>query len=104
MRYAQGGGLTAECRRRREQVRREAVKRFEQRAAAADISPVVVEAGRDRGSRLERGAAQGECHGIIVGRRTPGRNGNYTSTLEPADPARVGTIRRSFLPARGRYS
>jgi len=39
-----------------------------------------------------------------VGRRTPGRNGNYTSTLEPADPARVGTIRRSFLPARGRYS
>lgn len=38
MRYAQGGGLTAEGRRRREQVRLEAVKRFEQRAPAAVIA------------------------------------------------------------------
>jgi transposase len=38
MRYAQGGGLTAEGRRRREQVRLTAVKRFEQRAPAADIA------------------------------------------------------------------
>ena len=38
MRYAQGGGLTAEGRRRREQVRLAAVKRFEQRAPAADIA------------------------------------------------------------------
>ena len=38
MRYAQGGGLTAEGRRRREQVRREAVERFEQRAPTAVIA------------------------------------------------------------------
>ncbi len=38
MRYAQGGGLTAEGRRRREQVRLEAAKRFEQRVPAAVIA------------------------------------------------------------------
>ena len=38
MRYAQGGGVTAEGRRRREQVRLAAVKRFEQRAPAADVA------------------------------------------------------------------
>jgi transposase len=38
MRYAQGGGLSAEGRRRREQVRLAAVKRFEQRAPAAVIA------------------------------------------------------------------
>jgi transposase len=38
MRYAQGGGLTAEGRRRREQVRLAAVERFEQRLPAADIA------------------------------------------------------------------
>jgi transposase len=38
MRYAQGGGLTAEGRRRRELIRLEAVKRFEQRAATAVIA------------------------------------------------------------------
>ena len=38
MRYAQGGGLTAEGRRRREQVRLEAVQRFEQRVPAAVIA------------------------------------------------------------------
>jgi hypothetical protein len=38
VRYAQGGGLTAEGRRRREQVRLEAVKRFEQKAPAAAIA------------------------------------------------------------------
>jgi hypothetical protein len=38
MRYTQGGGLTVEGRRRREQVRLEAVKRFEQRAPAAAIA------------------------------------------------------------------
>ena len=38
MRYAQGGGLTAEGRRRREQVRLEAVKRFEQRASSAVVA------------------------------------------------------------------
>jgi transposase len=38
MRYAQGGGLTAEGRRRREQVRLAAVERFEQRVPAADIA------------------------------------------------------------------
>ena len=38
MRYAQGGGLTAEGRRRRERVRLEAVERFEQRAPAAVIA------------------------------------------------------------------
>jgi transposase-like protein len=38
MRYAQGGGLTAGDRRRREQVRLEAVKRFEQRVPAAVIA------------------------------------------------------------------
>ena len=38
MRYAQGGGLTAEGRRRREQVRLEAVMRFEQRVPAAVIA------------------------------------------------------------------
>ena len=38
MRYAQGGGLTAADRSRRERVRLEAVKRFEQRAPAADIA------------------------------------------------------------------
>jgi len=99
MRYAQGGGLTAECRRRREQVRREAVKRFEQRAAAADISPVVVEAGRDRGSRLERGAAQGEWHGIIVGRRIPSRNGNCMRTAESCRSGSGGGAGARSLPA-----
>jgi transposase len=38
MRYAQGGGLTAEGRRRREQVRLEAARRFEQKAPAAVIA------------------------------------------------------------------
>jgi transposase-like protein len=38
MRYAQGGGLTAEGRRRREQVRLEAARRFEQGAPAAAIA------------------------------------------------------------------
>ena len=38
MRYAQGGGFTAEGRRRREQVRLTAVKRFEQRAPVAVIA------------------------------------------------------------------
>jgi transposase len=38
MRYAQGGGLTAEDRRRREQVRLRAVEMFEQRAPAAEIA------------------------------------------------------------------
>ncbi len=38
MRYAQGGGLTAEARKRRERVRLEAVGRFEQRAATAVIA------------------------------------------------------------------
>jgi transposase len=38
MRYAQGGGLTAEGRRRREQVRLEAARRFEQGAPSAVIA------------------------------------------------------------------
>jgi transposase len=38
MRYAQGGGLTADGRRRREQVRLEAARRFEQGAPAAAIA------------------------------------------------------------------
>ena len=38
MRYAQGGGLTAEGRRRRELVRLEAGRRFEQGAPAAVIA------------------------------------------------------------------
>ena len=38
MRYAQGGGLTAEGRRRRELVRLAVVERFEQRAPVADIA------------------------------------------------------------------
>src|SRR6476619_4308799 len=38
MRYAQGGGLTAEGRRRREQVRLEAARRFELRVPAAVIA------------------------------------------------------------------
>ena len=38
MRYGQGGGLTAEGRKRREQVRLEAVKRFEQRAPSAVVA------------------------------------------------------------------
>src|SRR5258707_7204767 len=41
MRYAQGGGLTAEGRRRREQVRLEAARRFEQRLPAAVIAAVL---------------------------------------------------------------
>jgi transposase len=38
MRYAQGGGLTAEGRRRREQVRLEAAERFDQQVPAAVIA------------------------------------------------------------------
>ena len=38
MRYAQGGGLTAEGRRRREQVRLDAARRFEQQVPAAVIA------------------------------------------------------------------
>ena len=38
MRYAQGGGLTAEGRRRRELVRLAAVEKFEQRVPAPDIA------------------------------------------------------------------
>ena len=38
IRYAQGGGLTAEGRRRREQVRLETARRFEQRAPSAVIT------------------------------------------------------------------
>lgn len=38
MRYAQGGELTAEHRRRREPVRLEAVEKFEQRAPTAVIA------------------------------------------------------------------
>src|ERR1700730_14438003 len=38
MRYAQGGGLTAEGRRRREMVRLAAVERFEQRVPVPEIA------------------------------------------------------------------
>ena len=38
MRYAQGGGLTAEGRRRREEVRLAAVEKFERRVPAGDIA------------------------------------------------------------------
>jgi transposase len=38
MRYAQGGGLTAEGRERRELVRLAAVEKFEQRVPVADIA------------------------------------------------------------------
>src|SRR5262245_47167529 len=38
MRYAQGGGLTAEARKRRERVRLEAVERFERRVPAGVIA------------------------------------------------------------------
>jgi hypothetical protein len=38
MRYAQGGGLTAEGRRRREQVRLAAVEKFEHRMPVAEIA------------------------------------------------------------------
>jgi hypothetical protein len=38
MRYAQGGGLTAEGRRRRELVRLAAVEKFEQRVPVAEIA------------------------------------------------------------------
>jgi len=38
MRYPQGGGLTAEGRRRRERVRLQAVRMFEQRTPAAEIA------------------------------------------------------------------
>jgi len=38
MRYAQGGGFTAEERARREQVRLRAVRMFEQRLSAADVA------------------------------------------------------------------
>jgi transposase len=38
MRYGQGGGLTAEGRRRREMVRLAAVEKFEQRVPVADIA------------------------------------------------------------------
>ena len=38
MRYAQGGGLTAEARGRRERVRLEAVERFEQRVPVAVVA------------------------------------------------------------------
>jgi transposase len=46
MRYAQGGGLTAVDRGRREQVRLEAVKSFEQRAPTADIAAELRVTGR----------------------------------------------------------
>jgi putative transposase len=38
MRYAQGGGLTAEGRRRREMVRLAAADKFEQRVPVTDIA------------------------------------------------------------------
>jgi len=41
VRYAQGGGLTAEGRRRREQVRLDAARRFKQGAPAAVIAAVM---------------------------------------------------------------
>ncbi len=46
MRYAQGGGLTAGGRRRREQVRLAAVKMFEQKVPAAEIAAELRVTGR----------------------------------------------------------
>jgi len=61
MRYAQGGGLTAEARRRRERVRLEAVERFEQRVPSAVIAAELRVSERSvrrwRHAWLEGGAA-----------------------------------------------
>ena len=61
MRYAQGGGLTAEARSRRERVRLEAVERFEQRVPAAVIAAELRVSERSvrrwRHAWLEGGAA-----------------------------------------------
>jgi hypothetical protein len=50
MRYAQGGGLTAEGRRRRELTRLAAVERFEQRAPVADIATELRVSGTENGA------------------------------------------------------
>jgi transposase len=61
MRYAQGGGLTAEARGRRERVRLEAVERFEQRVPSAVIAAELRVSERSvrrwRHAWLEGGAA-----------------------------------------------
>jgi transposase len=61
MRYAQGGGLTAEARKRRERVRLEAAGRFEQRVPAAVIAAELRVSERSvrrwRQAWLEGGAA-----------------------------------------------
>jgi transposase len=61
MRYAQGGGLTAEARERRERVRLEAVEWFEQRVPAAVIAAELRVSERSvrrwRRAWLEGGAA-----------------------------------------------
>ena len=58
MRYAQGGGLTAEGRWRREQVRLEAAERFERRVPAAVIAAELRVS--ERSVRRWRQAWQGE--------------------------------------------
>src|SRR5260370_23714424 len=75
MRYAQGGGLTAEGRRRRELIRLEAVKRFEQRAPSAVVAAELRVSERSVRRWRQAWQAGGPARGASRGPAAPGRLG-----------------------------
>ena len=103
MRYAQGGGLTAESRSRREQVRMQAVKMFEQRAPAAKIAAELRvteqsvrrwrqawKAGGPAGLASKGQAARSRrCHVRSSGMR---RSAGSTSSRSPQAPIPARTV------------
>jgi hypothetical protein len=99
MRYGQGGGLTAEGRRRRELVRLEAVKRFKQRAPTA-VTPVgqnrIVSTVRNTEVVSDSTNALAVEAAAQPAEDRPGRSGGLSA---PAARADVGSRGSCPLPA-----
>ena len=84
MRYAQGGGLTAEGRRRREQVRLEAARRFEQGAPAA-----VIAAAHENALIDARSVSYVEAHGTATPLGDPIEVDGLTRLIEIGERCRA---------------
>src|SRR5256884_664841 len=94
MRYAQGGGLTAEGRKRREQVRLEAARRFEQGAPAAVIAAELRVSERSVRRWRQAWQAAGPA-----GLASPGQAGQ--GRPDEGQPAPLGPALEAGPPAAG---
>jgi hypothetical protein len=98
MRYVQGGGLTAEGRRRREQVRLEAVESFEWRAPAAVMAAELRVSERSV-RRWRRAWEAGGLAGLASRGPAPRQPDNLRHPTPPR-PARLITHGTGRKPAR----